>query len=196
MDWSALVPLVANAAPTIGSLLGGLIPFPGGAILGKVAGSVLAEALGVPATPEAVNTAITTGDPAVVNASLSEAEAKMQAEVEKHKADLLDVQDARSTNLELAKAGSKISFAPAIVSTVVLIGFMILSFIAMKPDLTGVRTDVTLFLLGAWSGYAGAVVTYWLGSSAGSTDKSAQIERMVAASATPKPPVKVVPVKR
>ena len=62
MDWSALTPLIANAAPTIGGLLGGLIPFPGGAILGQVAGKVLAEALGVPPTPEAVKEAIETGD--------------------------------------------------------------------------------------------------------------------------------------
>jgi len=195
MDWSALIPLVANAAPTIGGLLGGLIPFPGGSILGTVAGKVLAEALGVPPTPEAVSAAITTGDPATVQAALSEAEAKMQAEVEKHRADLADVADARATNLALVKADSSISYAPAVVSAIVLAGFGILSFIAMKPDLTGVRTDVTLFLLGAWSGYAGAVVTYWLGSSAGSTDKSAQIERMAAAASAPKPLVKAVAKK-
>ena len=192
MDWSALTPLLANAAPTIGGLLGGLIPFPGGAILGTVAGKVLAEALGVPPTPEAINTAITTGEPEKVNAALAAAEYKMQAEVERHKADLADVADARATNLALVNAKSSIGYAPAVVSAIVLLGFMILSFIAMKPDLTGVRTDVTLFLLGAWSGYAGAVVTYWLGSSAGSTDKSAQIERMVAAAAVPKPAVKPV----
>ncbi len=187
MDWSALSPLLASAAPTIGGLLGGLIPFPGGAILGEVAGKVLAQALGVPPTPEAVNNAITTGDPAAVNAALSEAEARMNAEVEKHKADLASVADARSTNLKLYEAGSKISYAPMVVSGVVLIGFLVLSFIAMRPDLAGVRTDVTLYLLGAWSSFAGAVVTYWLGSSAGSTDKSAQIERMAAAAAIPPP---------
>ncbi len=196
MDWSALVPLVASAAPTIGGLLGGLIPFPGGAILGQVAGKVLAEALGVPPTPEAVNTAITTGDPVTVNAALSEAEAKMQAEVDKHKADLADIADARLTNLELVKAGSNISYAPAIVSTIILLGFMILSFLAMKPDLAGVRTDVTLYLLGAWSTFAGAVVTYWLGSSAGSVDKSSQIERMAASAAAKPAAVIVAPVKK
>jgi hypothetical protein len=68
MDWSVIGGLVGQAAPTIGSLLGGLIPFPGGAILGQVAGKIVAEALGVPPTPEAVHAAITTGDPATVNA--------------------------------------------------------------------------------------------------------------------------------
>lgn len=181
MDWSAVGSLVAPMAPTIGGLLGGLIPFPGGAILGSMAGKMVASALGVAATPEAVHDAVTTGDPDVIKAKLASADAEMSAEVEKHKADLADVQDARRINLELEKAGSKISYAPAVVSAIVLIGFMILSFIAMKPDLTGVRTDVTLFLLGAWSGYAGAVVTYWLGSSSSSSEKSAQIERMASA---------------
>jgi hypothetical protein len=175
-------------------LLGGLIPFPGGAILGQVAGKVLAEALGVPPTPDAVQTAIVTGDPATVNAALSAADAKMQAEVERHKADLADVQDARASSVALIKAGSSLGWAPAIVSTVVLLGFLVLSFIAMKPELTGVRTDVTLFLLGAWSGYAGAVVTYWLGSSAGSSEKSNQLAALAGAT-TPKPSVKP-PAKR
>lgn len=181
MDWSALTPLIANAAPTIGGLLGGLIPFPGGAILGQVAGKVLAEALGVPPTPEAVKEAIETGDQAVVQAKLSEAETRMQTEVEKFKAALEDVQNARAATAALAGLGSKIAWGAPVVSVVVMVGFMILSFIAMKPDLTGVRSDVTLFLLGAWSGYAGAVVTYWLGSSAGSNDKNAQIAALAAA---------------
>src|SRR5688500_13170717 len=110
MDWSALTPLIANAAPTIGSLLGGLIPFPGGAILGQVAGKIVAEALGVPPTPEAVKTAIETGDPIIVQAKLSEAELRMQAEVERFKASLLDVQDARATMRGLAEARSRIAW--------------------------------------------------------------------------------------
>lgn len=196
MDWSSVGGLVAQAAPTIGSLLGGLIPFPGGAILGEMAGKVLAEALGVPPTPQAVSNAIQTGDPAVIQAKLSEAESRMNAEVEKHKADLADVQDARATNIKLVEAGSSISYAPAIVSGIILIGFLVLSFLAMKPELTGVRTDVTLFLLGAWSGYAGAVVTYWLGSSAGSSQKSDQIAVLAGANSTPAKPVVKAAVKR
>ncbi|MGB3486688.1 MAG: hypothetical protein WBA37_11810 [Xanthobacteraceae bacterium] len=188
MDWSALTPLIANAAPTIGSLLGDLIPFPGGAVLGQVAGKILAEALGVPPTPEAVQTAIVNGDPATVNAALASADAKMQVELEKHKADLADVQDARATNLQLVKAGSSIGFAPIVVSVVILVGFILLSFLAMRPDVAGVRTDVTLFLLGAWSGYASAVVTYWLGSSAGSADKATQLAAIAAKA--PPPPAK------
>lgn len=183
MDWSVIGGLVGQAAPTIGSLLGGLIPFPGGAILGQVAGKIVAEALGVPPTPEAVHTAITNGDPAVVNAALSAADTKMQAEVEKFKASLADVQDARETTVKYVQAGSSLSFGAVVVSIVVLLGFCVISFLAMKPELAGVDKSVTLFLLGAWSGFAGSVITFWIGSSAGSADKSAQIAQMATTAA-------------
>lgn len=182
MDWSALVPLLANSAPTIGGLLGGLIPFPGGAILGQVAGKVLAEALGVPPTPTAISNAIATGDPATVAARLSEAEAKMNAEVEKFKIQLQDVADARATTVKYVQSNSPLSWGAVIVSIVVMAGFIGISFLAMKPDLAGVDKSVTLFLLGAWSGYAGGVITFWIGSSAGSADKSQQIANLTAAS--------------
>lgn len=183
MDWSALAPLVASAAPTIGSLLGGLIPFPGGAILGQVAGKVLAEALGVPATPEAVNTAITTGDPTVIQAQLTEAEAKMQAEVEKHKVDIEDVQDARHTGVQYAQMRSGIQWAPTIVSTIVAIGFCLFSYIAiMKP--TGVAENLVMYLLAAWNSAFVMMLSFWLGSSSGSRNKDDQIAVMAGTAAT------------
>lgn len=183
MDWSALVPLLASSAPTIGGLLGGFIPFPGGAILGKMAGGILAEALGVPPTPEAVHTAITTGDPATVSAALSAADVKMQAEIERHKADLADIQDARATTVKYVQAGSSLSLGAVVISIVVLIGFCGISFLAMKPELAGVDKSVTLFLLGAWSGFAGSVITFWIGSSAGSAVKTDQIAAMATTAA-------------
>lgn len=181
MDWSALVPLVASAAPTIGSLLGGFIPFPGGAILGKMAGTVLAEALGVPPKPEDIHNALINGDPEEIKAKLAEAEAKINAEVEMFKAQLADVQDARSTNVEYVKSNSALQWAPVVVSVIILLGFSLFSLLAMKPELAGVKSEVVLFLLGAWSGFAGAVVQYWLGSSSGSADKSNQLAALAGA---------------
>jgi hypothetical protein len=125
------------------------------------------------------------GDPATANAALTAADAKLQVELEKHKADLADVQDARAANLQLVKAGSSIGFSPIVVSVVILVGFILLSFLAMRPDGAGARTDVTLFLLGAWSGYASAVGTYWLGPSAGSADKTTQLAAIAAKAPTP-----------
>lgn len=182
MDWSALVPLVANAAPTIGSLLGGLIPFPGGAILGQVAGKVLAEALGVAPTPDAIHNAITTGDPATVQAQLTEAEVKMQTELEKHKAEIADVQDARHVGIEYTKLDSNIKWASGVVSVIAVFGFCVFSYMAItRPP--GADQNVLMYLLGVWSAAFGTVLTYWLGSSSGSSDKSAQIAAMAGTAA-------------
>lgn len=180
MDWSALTPLIASAAPTIGGLLGGFIPFPGGSILGQVAGKVVAEALGVPPTPEAVKEAIETRDPVVVQSQLSQADVRMQAEVEKLKAELDDVQDARSTTVKLAEAKSPIAWGAPVVSVVVVLGFVIFTVIAMRPNMVGADQSVTIYLLAAWQGLATSAAGYWLGSSAGSKDKTDTINALAA----------------
>lgn len=179
MDWSVVGGLVAQAAPTIGGLLGGLIPFPGGAVLGQVAGKLVAEALGVPPTPEAVHTAITTGDPATVNAALAAADTKMQAEVDKFKATLEDVQDARRVGLEYAKADSKIQWAPSVVSVIAVAGFCLFSYMAIIRPI-GADRDVLMYLLGIWSGAFLTVLNFWLGTSASSQGKSDQIAQLTS----------------
>ena len=67
---------------------------------------------------------------------------------------------------------------PIIVSVIVLIGFGTFSFLAMKPELSGVKESVVLFLLGSWSTMAAGVVAYWVGSSAGSAKKDETIQTM------------------
>lgn len=185
MDWSAVGQLIAQTAPTLGGLLGGMIPFPGGAILGQIAGKVIAENLGVPPTPDAVNAAITTGDPAVVQAKLAQAEAEINAEVEKYKAQLADVQDARRTNLGYANVGSRIQWAPAAISVLVAIGFFGTLWILLKAGVNFNDTvgQVLLILVGSLVAYMNQVVNYWLGSSAGSQDKSDKLSDMAGRAA-------------
>jgi hypothetical protein len=181
MDWSDIGKLIGPMAPTIGSILGGFIPFPGGAVLGQVAGKMVAEALGVPPTPAAVASAVQTGDPATIQAKLSEAEVRMQSEVENFKAQLADIQDARATTVQYVQAGSSLSLGAVIVSIVVCIGFVGISFLAMKPELAGVDKSVTLYLLGAWQGLATAAVSFWIGSSSSSAAKTDQITALTQA---------------
>lgn len=186
MDWGAVGALVGPMAPTIGGLLGGLIPFPGGAILGKVAGQVVAEALGVPPTPTAVAGAIQNGDPTAIQAALSEAEARMKSEVERHKADLEDVQDARATGVKYAGMGSQIQWAPTAVSVIVGIGFFGTLALLLKGGINFNETigQVLLILIGSLVSYMNQVVNFWLGSSASSADKSSQIAAMATTAAT------------
>lgn len=180
MDWSAVGSLVGPMAPTIGGLLGGLIPFPGGAILGKVAGQVVAEALGVAPTPEAVHAAVTNGDPATVAATLAAADVKMNAEVEKFKAQLEDVQDARAVGIKYTDMGSGIQWAPTAVSIIVGVGFFGTLALLLKGGINFNETigQVLLILIGSLVSYMNQVVNFWLGSSASSADKSNQIAAM------------------
>lgn len=78
----------------------------------------------------------------------------------------------------------KTIIAPVIISVIVLGGFTMFSFLAMKPETAGVKETVVLFLLGAWSTMAAGVVAYWVGSSASSKQKDETIQTMTATAGT------------
>ena len=78
----------------------------------------------------------------------------------------------------------KTIIAPVIISVIVLGGFTMFSFLAMKPEVAGVKETVVLFLLGAWSTMAAGVVTYWVGSSASSKQKDDTIQEMTSTAGT------------
>ena len=79
MDWKSIAAIVAPLAPTLGKILGGLIPFPGGSILGEWAGNALATALGVANTPEAVGNAVQNMSPDQLQAKLDAVEQEASA---------------------------------------------------------------------------------------------------------------------
>lgn len=67
-----------------------------------------------------------------------------------------------------------------VVSIVVLFGFIVLSYLAMKPESAGIKYEVVLVLLGNWSGLAFAVVGYWVGSTISSKQKDDTIANVVS----------------
>lgn len=80
MDWLAIGKMVLPLAPTIGGIIGGLLPIPAGGMIGKEAGQLLADALGVDNNPQDIATAIT-NDPDAANkiaAAENEAASKWQ----------------------------------------------------------------------------------------------------------------------
>lgn len=62
------------------------------------------------------------------------------------------------------------------VSMIVLIGFIMVSFLALKPQTAGVDDKLIVLLFGSWSTLAGMAANYWLGSSAGSSKKDDTIQ--------------------
>lgn len=94
MDWKTLGPLVGAVAPLAGSILGGLIPFPGGSMIGQKFGEIIARQFGVEPKPEVVHAAIsdtvaTAGEEtarAKINAAMEQARAEIDGFVELEKA--------------------------------------------------------------------------------------------------------------
>jgi len=79
LDWGSIAgPLIKAGATTLGTIIGG----PGGAAIGAAVGPVLAEALGIPATPDAVAGAAV-ADPAALRAVEVDRAIELRAAIEK-----------------------------------------------------------------------------------------------------------------
>ncbi|QCO07371.1 hypothetical protein [Azospirillum argentinense] len=81
-----------------------------------------------------------------------------------------DRADARAQTVELAKAGSRISWGAPVVSTIVLVTFGAVLYRVLSQPAGAIDQNATL-MLGALTTMASAVVSYWVGSSAGSAAK-------------------------
>ena len=164
--------LTKIGAPLLSTAIGG----PVGALASAAIGA-LAEALGTPATPEAVAKEIENNPEAATAVRKIEAE---QAP-DMLKAYLADVQDARAQTVKLVESGSSIAWGAPVISVLIVTGFLgLVTGLMFKsvPD-----NQVTLILFGALSAAFSQVVSYWLGSSAGSA-RSGDAIRAIAQQAT------------
>ena len=104
MDWTNVATAIGKLAPTLGGVIGGFIPVPGGALVGETLGKIVARQFGVEPTPAAVSAAIasTPNDVAIAKLKAAAEEAKAMwpayAQVEVAMAHLAEVQ-IEQTNL-------------------------------------------------------------------------------------------------
>ncbi len=178
MDWSKVVSTISQAAPIVGSLFG-----PAGAAGGALAGSAIklvAAALGVPATQEAVSAAIATDPEAALKLAKYEMDNKIELQklqIQREQMLINDVQSARNREIETTKATGKRDMNMFILAWVIIGGWLgaIVALIVLKilaPD-SQVATDPILSMLfGSLSTNAGMVVGYFFGSSRGSDNKN------------------------
>lgn len=181
-----LLPLLLGLAPTVVSwVLGDKT----GAAVSKITG-IAQDILGT-TDADGIERAIS-ADPnlalqfkmavlqAEADARNHEAQMSRQA-LEELNARIADVASARSQTVELAKAGSAIAWGSPIVSVlaiVVFAGFVYMLFVAKTiPD--GMKEALLLLGGSAATGY-GMVLSYWLGSSSGSAQKTAALEKVAA----------------
>lgn len=172
--------LIKSGAPLLGTVIGG----PVGTLAGAAIGA-LAEALGTPATPEAVKAAIETqpGATAIVQRIEAEKGSTLNADLDAY---LRDIQDARATNVRYIEAGSGIAWAPAILTAINFIGFygvLILVIYKGLPD-TGAR-ELVSGMIGAVVGSYLASNNFFFGSSQGSANKDQILKQIATQAGTP-----------
>lgn len=109
------------------------------------------------------------------------AEAQRAADLAAVQAALADRAGARSQTQALAQMGSRIAWAPAVLSGIVLVAFGLLIYVVMTDNnLTPQTMPLANVLLGSLAAMATQVANYWLGSSSSSAAKSEQISALTA----------------
>ncbi len=106
------------------------------------------------------------------------AQAAQKAEFDTLLARIADTDGARRQTIALAQAGSKIAYGAPIVSALVLITFAVVMTLAFTRSLPPGSETILNMLLGSLAAMATSVVSYWVGSSAGSARKDAHIARL------------------
>jgi hypothetical protein len=166
--------LVKAGAPILGTVIGG----PVGTLAGAAIGA-LAEALGTTPTADAITAAIETNPASAAIIKAVEAD-KGPGLLEAY---LRDVQDARATQLALVDKGSAMAWGAPVISGMIVAGFLALVFaLTFKavPD-----SQVAYILFGTLSTAFGQVVSYYLGSSAGSARSGDAVRRIAENSSVP-----------
>ena len=170
-----LVPLLLGIVPTVASWILG--DKTGGAVE-KVTG-IAREILGTD-DPSGIEAAIARDS----NVALQFRQAIIQAEADARRheheevlARLADIQSARNQTVKLAEARSPIAYGAVVVSTIVLLGFAVMLWLVIREEVPANQRDMVTLLLGTLAGMASSVVAYWVGSSSGSMQKNAALER-------------------
>ena len=175
----ALIPLAISLAPEIGRWLFGAKGEQTAAAVVQVVQSVTGTA------DETVAQQVVARDPAVAaqlrlqlaQLAAQQEQAVRQADLDELAGRLRDVQDARAQTVSLARAGSAVQWAPAIVSVTVLATFGVVMWAALTRALPSGSETILNMLLGTLAAMATSVVGYWVGSSAGSAQKTEMLYR-------------------
>jgi len=167
-----LLETVSDVAPTVAGLAATALSG-GNPAAGALVGSVIRKILGkAPQSADELErmSARILGDPEKIQQFRM---AMRQAELEELRIRALDVQDARKT-LEKSRGA-------AIISSVVVAGYLIAVFTAMTLTIPEGSQNLAYLLLGNLGTGFGMVLTFWLGSSVGSKEKTAILQQYAAA---------------
>lgn len=174
MDWNKIAKgLAAAGLPTLGAALAG----PAGARVG----SVIARRLGAAeADPEVIAQALE-ADPEAMT-ELRKIEAEMAKEEQAHIERVLSSEQvataADQERVKEARALTSGHWLTPWLSVGLLLIFATFGAALFFVEPPQSNRDMVNIFLGALFGFAGAAVTYWLGSSRGSADRSTTIDQI------------------
>jgi len=151
MKWDAIKGLVGAVAPTIGSAIGGPV--------GAGAGKILAQVLGVPAEPQAVQKALSEATPEqlaeIKKADLNYKTRLAELEVDIFALETADIQDARKNADWTPKVLAMLAF--------LFFGGYVTLVTVQPPDANS--EAVINLVLGYLGGVVSAVVSFYFGAS-------------------------------
>jgi hypothetical protein len=153
MKFNAIKSLIGAVAPTIGTALGGP--------MGGMAANMIAEVLGVPNTPKAINTALTNATPEQM-LQLKQAEQAFEVQMKELEVDVfaLEVQDKQDARGKFSK-----DWTARIMGIAVVGGFMGYIFlVTLQPPEQNSEALINL-VLGYLGGLASAVISFYFGAS-------------------------------
>lgn len=182
-----LIPLAISIAPEIARWLFGESAAKTTAAVAQAVGVVTGTNVEGPESVSAARSVLAGKPELVEQLRVKLAEIAAQQEVDERtkelaqfKLSLADTADARAQTIALAKAHSSVAFGAPVVSAIVLATFAVVMTIALTRTMpTGSETILNM-LLGSLAAMATSVVSYWVGSSAGSARKDDHIARLTA----------------
>lgn len=151
MKWNAIKGLVGAVAPTIGSAIGGPV--------GAGAGKILAQVLGVPAEPQAVQKALSEASPEqlaeIKKADLAYKTRLAELEVDIFELETADIQDARKNA----------DWTPKVLAMMAFLFFGgYVTLVTVQPPDANSEAVINL-VLGYLGGVVSAVVSFYFGAS-------------------------------
>ena len=105
------------------------------------------------------------------DAERAAAQAARDSETRRIEAAIADTASARAQTIQLATMGSKLAYGAVLVSAIVLLAFGGVMYLTLTRSIPPGSESVLNVLLGTLATMAVSVVSYWVGSSAGSARK-------------------------
>jgi hypothetical protein len=183
----ALIPLAVTVAPELAKWL-----FGSGAEKTGAAVAQAVQAVTGTADPDAAEAALAR-DPAAaaqLRVQLAQIAAQLEAQqdaaaLDAMKASLADLAGARQQTVALAAQRSAIAYGAPITSVVVLVTFGVVMGLALTEKMPPGSETILNMLLGTLAAMATSVVSYWVGSSAGSARKEERLAQLQGQSGSP-----------